>query len=210
MSLFRKWLGGEAAGSSPPPPAPSRLLDRLLRAVLPEDPERQDRPEVLLVGPPRGHQIEFFTHRGCRVAVEDVSEFLEAARESAAQEGADPPELTLDQPEGRFRASMIFDVIDRLEDDPLLTLLAEVGRVLVPGGYLLALSDSRAAGDPEPPREVILAAGGYRFEKSAGRPYRRKDRPNRDLLRIFEEFNVQQLQLRSDGVREILVRTPVG
>jgi SAM-dependent methyltransferase len=210
VSLFRKWLGGEAARSAPPPPAPSRLLERLLRAVVPEDPEAEERPEILLLGPPRGHQIEFFTHQGCRVAVEDVSEFLEAAREAAAQDGSPSPELTLDQPDGRFRAAILFDLVDRLDDAPVLTLLSELARVLVPGGYLLALSDSRRAGGPEPPREVILAAGGYRFEKTPGRPFRRRERPNRDLLRVLDRFNVQQLQLRTDGVREILLRSSVG
>jgi SAM-dependent methyltransferase len=210
VSLFRKWLGGEAARSAPPPPAPSRLLERLLRSVLPDDPDSEERPEIILLGPPRGHQIEFFTHQGCRVAVEDVSEFLEAAREAAGQEGSPPLALALDQPEARFQAAMLFDVIDRLDDAAVLVLLAEVGRVLAPGGYLLALSDSRPGGVPEPPREVVLAAGGYRFEETGGRPYRRKKRANRDLLRIFEGFNVQQLQLRTDGVREILVRSPVG
>lgn len=210
MSLFRKWLGGEAARSSPPPPAASRLLARLLRSVLPEDPGSEDRPEIVLLGPPRGHQIEFFTHQGCRVAVEDVSEFLEAAREAAAQEGAALPVLRLDQPEGRFRAAMLFDVVDRLEDPAVLVLLVEVARILVPGGYLLALSDSRPGSAPEAPREVFLTAGGYRFEETRGRPYRRQERANRDLLRIFDGFNVQQLQLRTDGIREILVRTPLG
>jgi hypothetical protein len=178
--------------------------------VVGDEAEGEERPEVLLLGPPRGHQIEFFTHQGCRVAVEDVSEFLDAAREAAAQEGAPAPDLALDQPEGRFRAAMLFDLVDRLDDEPLLVLLSEVTRVLERGAWMLALSDSRPAGTPEPPREVFLDAGGYRFEKSAGRPYRRRERPNRDLLRAFESFNVQQLQLRADGVREILVRTPVG
>jgi hypothetical protein len=105
---------------------------------------------------------------------------------------------------------MLFDVVDRLDDPAVLVLLTEVSRVLVAGGYLLALSDSRPAAGPEAPQEVFLAAGGYRFEETAGRPYRRRKRANRDLLRVFEGFNVQQLQLRTDGVREILVRTPVG
>jgi SAM-dependent methyltransferase len=207
VSLLRKLLGErtgavEEASSSP---SPSRFLDRFFAAHRTAGDDDR-RPELLLLGPPRGHQIEYFSHRGCRVTVEDISEFLSAARDAEQDEALEAPGLDLDQGDACFDAVLVFDLVDRLDDGANGALLGEVLRVLREGGLAMILSDSRASGSPAPPREVVFAERGYLLRETKGSPYRRRVRPNRELLRLFSRFSVQQVQLRSDGVREVLLR----
>jgi SAM-dependent methyltransferase len=138
--------------------------------------------------------------------VEDISDFLEAVRERDPEEGEPVPALHLDHPDGRFPAVVLFDLVDRLDDEPARILVDEVYRLLQPGGWALALSHSRATGAPEPTLEVVFVARGYRLQETGETPFRRQVRANRDLMRLFSRFGRQQIQLRVDGMRDVLLR----
>lgn len=206
MSLWSRLFGTDPAGGPPAATVtPSRALARMVRAPGADDDEA--RAELLLLGPPRGPHIEFFTHRGFRVTVEDLAEVFDwARRREGGEEDLAPPEWT--QPPEAFDAVVGLDVIDRVDDVAAVLALERVASVLRPGGLVFLLSDGKPAGEAAAPREIVFEGEGFRCEAGEGRPYRRRARPNRDLLKLFKGFSVQQVQLRKDGLREVLLRKP--
>jgi len=77
---------------------------------------------------------------------------------------------------------------------------------IAPGGAVLAIfSPPQAAGPRDRFRYRIVAEGSIRVEKVEGRRAISHAYQNRDIIRLFEGFELQNLNTRRNGQREALL-----
>jgi hypothetical protein len=186
---------------------------------------RLPHPSLLDLGFTCGANIDFFVRLGCRVHVDDYTATL-ISRPAPAQErkparrapGKTParkkppvPRLPpVEHESGEFQAVLCWDLFDYLSEEEAVLMAREVRRVTAPGGYLLGIFGPARTGETRPPlRFRIQEAGRVRAERIEGPLLRPHHLANRDINKLFPDFEIAQTVLLRNGSREMLLQKRV-
>ena len=194
---------------------PSHALKLLLRRL-----RRIEDPRILDLGPAEGVNLEFFTGRGFRVSVEN---FVEAIPEPTASKypacvsrPAVPREplrmLASRRPEEEpFDAIFCWDLLDLLGVEAARDLVLELRSRLRHSGLVWALFDSSRREAPAALRRFrILGEESLEHQHIPERPVTRFLHQNRDIIRMFDGFEVLSSTFLRVGVREMLFARAVA
>ncbi len=194
---------------------------------------RLPHPRLLDLGYTCGSNIDYFIRLGCKVHVDDYTATLltrprpapptegrgasrdrRPARAAARSKPAatTPPAIPpVDHDTSAFQAVLCWDLFDYLAEPEALAVAGEIRRVTAPGGFVLALfGPARDAASRPPRRFRIRAAGHVEPEDVEGPRLRPHHLPNRDILRLFPDFDIAQTVLLKNGVREMLLEKRNG
>lgn len=199
---------GALRGGPPSLVLPTHALKVLLRRL-----RRIEQPQVLDLGPAEDANLQFFTQRGCRVAIEDLAETLPPAPERRSSSrvrraGVAPvlPRLLEARrpPDERFDLVLCWDLLELMPSDTASGLVAEISARLRPRGMVWALFDSSSRAAACLHRFRILAEDSLEHRLRPERPVTRLVHQNRDVLAIFQGFEVLSSTFLRVGVRELL------
>jgi methyltransferase family protein len=178
--------------------------------------KRMTRPSLLDLGPTCGSTIEYFIRLGCRVQADDYIPGLlsrpvpPSAAPATGRPSAAPrpsPMPPVEHESGRFDAVLCWDLFDYLPAPEAEQVGREVRRVTAEGGYVLAFFGPRTETATVAPRRFrIGAAGDLAVEDVAGPRRAAHHLANRDVQRIFPDFEIAQTVLLKNGVREMLLQ----
>ena len=184
---------------------------------------RMPRPWLLDLGPTTGGNIEYFLALGCRVQADDLISGVVARRRAAPapptatartsrplrKPTASAPSAvcTVDYDTGQFAAVLCWDLFDYLPPDEAIVYGRELRRITAEGGYVLGFFGPQAGAARRPGRRFRIVEGGVlRTEQLAGEDLTAHYLANRDVLRVFPEFDIAQTLLLKSGVREMLLQ----
>jgi SAM-dependent methyltransferase len=193
LRLFRR----KPKSSTSPPrvadpgegPSECRTLTKL-EGVLARRVERGETPAVLLAGQPSGKSIEAFTKLGCRVTVEGDGE----------------DRVPIEAPAHAFDLILGFDVLDLLDADHAPPLVAEWQRVLREKGQVFLLTRAEHARWPRDLRFDVREGGRMRIVEGGSTRAGLQVRTVRALEKLLAPLEVIEIQLRRDGLREVLAQ----
>jgi hypothetical protein len=193
------------------PPAlvlPTHALKALLRRL-----RRVEQPQVLDLGPAEDANLQFFTQRGCRVSVEDLAEALPPAPErrssSRVRRAGAPPVMPRLLDERRpldegFDLVLCWDLLELLTADAAAGLVAELSSRLRPRGMVWTLFDSGSKPAAGLRRFRILGEDSLEHRLRPERTVTRLVHQNRDVLAMFQGFEVVSSTFLRVGIRELL------
>lgn len=190
---------------------------------------RLSHPRLLDLGYTCGSNIDYFIRLGCKVHVDDYTATLLSrprpvrsaggGREGRARRAgaghpkgrmATPPSPAIPPVEhdtAAFEAVLCWDLFDYLSGEEAGKVAAEIRRVTAPGGFVLALFGPAPDAGARPPRRFrIRAAGRVESEDLDGPRLLPHHFPNRDILRLFPDFEIAQTVLLKNGIREMLLQ----
>jgi hypothetical protein len=188
---------------------PTYALRPLLRRL-----RRIDRPRVLDLGAAEGPNLEFFIQRGCRVRVENLLEALPLSDTSPpiVRVRRATPRVVPDLLAGRhpaeeaFDLALAWDLLDLVETDVAAGLVREMRSRLRAGGMVWALFDTSPRTAPPLPRRFrIVNEHSLEHRLLDGRAAARFIHANRDILRMFDGFEVLSSTHLRVGLREMLL-----
>jgi hypothetical protein len=190
--------------------------------------QRLGHPCLLDLGYTCGSNIDYFIRLGCKVHVDDYTATLlsrprpvpppdggggKARRSSPGPTKGKvakvpPPAIPpVEHATAAFQAVLCWDLFDYLAAAEAQAVAAEIHRVTAPGGYVLALFGPARAVAARPPRRFrIRAPGRVEPEDVDGPRLLSHHFPNRDILRLFPEFDIAQTVLLKNGIREMLLQ----
>jgi len=172
--------------------------------------QRLPHPSVLDLGFTCGTNIDFFVRLGCRVHVDDYTATLMSrpAPAPAEEKKASRPRLPpVEHETGGFQAVLCWDIFDYLSQEETVLMAREVRRVTAPGGLLLGIFGSSRTGETRAPlRFRIQEAGRVHAEKVEGPLLRPHHLANRDINKLFPDFEIAQTVLLRNGSREMLLQ----
>jgi hypothetical protein len=191
-------------------PGLAKILEKILR---------EDKPEILDLGPFCGATAVYLADRGARVSVEglEVPSPLPkppgkpAPGKSPAPEApAEPaPPFRLDQPDGKFHLALVWEVGDFFPAERLPEFGKEIHRVLVDGGWalLLSISDPPKEGHAarRPPRYRVVQDDQVVREPNDGPAMKRYGHNPRQIERALAPLAVQGIHLQRNQLREFLL-----
>lgn len=170
------------------------------------------QPEVLDLGQLSGPPALYLADRGARVAVERFEP--PPAPEAPASSGEPPARapLKISHPDARFDLVLAWEHADFLPPDRVEEFMAEVRRVMAPGGYVVLFSQdrqSREGAEPDRPASYRLEAD----DKILWIPGRAPERPrwayaNRAIEKALAPLAVQGIHLHGNRLREVVARKP--
>jgi hypothetical protein len=187
---------------------PTYALRPLLRRL-----RRLDRPHVLDLGAAEGPNLEFFTQRECRVRVENLLEALplsDKIRPIVRVRRSTPrtvPDLLAERhpAEEAFDLVLAWDLLDLVDADVAAGLAREMRSRLRSGGMVWALFDTSLRTAPALPRRFrIVNEHSLEHRLLDGRTTARLIHQNRDILRMFDGFEVLSSTHLRVGLREML------
>jgi len=175
-------------------------LARALKAVF-----REEKPELLDLGPMCGESVVYLADRGARVSVEEPE--VPQPTEPVGGQDAPPPlrPLRIDQPDEKFHLILAWEQCDFIPEDHLNEFGAELCRILRPGVWLLLFSLNKE--QPEggrPSRYRIIADDRVSREVAAGSGRRRWLYPTRRIEQALSPMSIQTLHLQRNQMREFL------
>lgn len=198
---------------SPPQPNPqqrnSPALQQFVRSL---DTSRDLR--LLDLGGANSSNIQFMSQYGSRLYSEDFfatledcfgdGDFYENQRDPARVESF--LVQTFSEQRGPFDGALVWDCLQFLRPSLLERTVDHLHRILDPGAYLLAYfyADDKSASIPQysfriqDESSLVLTSKG---ELPPGQPF-----SNRNIERLFEDFQSVKFFLSRDHVREVLVR----
>lgn len=171
---------------------------------------RNEKPEILDLGPLCGPTAVYLADRGARVNVEEFAPPPETPKPKPGQRAAEVPKtpVRIDQPTGKFNLVLVWEALDFTPPDRLADVAAEIERVLASGGWVFLFS----LNDKAPP-DRYLRRGRYRLlgedrivrhAGGDGAVGRRWVHPTRDIERALSPLKVQGIHLQRDQMREML------
>jgi hypothetical protein len=167
---------------------------------------RNDKPEVLDLGPMSGDTVVYFATLGARVTVDEFDP--PALPPSTDDDDATPEPIHLNQPDGRFDLVLGWEQIDFVPPERLEEFVGELRRVMSEGGYLLLLSklSQRQEAIAEDLRGRYHASGESVIERVPVEetPRQRWSHPTRSIERAMAGFSIQGVHLQRNQVREFL------
>lgn len=172
---------------------------------------KEERPEVLDLGPLCGQEAVYFAGRGARFTVYG---FEPPDPTPPKKPGEAAPEVEpfvfADLPSAKFHLVLAWEALDFVPPDRLAEVGQEIRRVLRDGGYLFLFSHQKSdAGSEVPPRYRMLADDLIVREKAPGAVARRRYvHPNREIERALSGMAVQGIHLQRNQMREIVVLKP--
>jgi hypothetical protein len=208
FSRLRKDESAPDADGGQDPVHPTKALGRLVTGL-----SARPHPVVLDLGPVVGANVSFFGEQlGCKIIVEDVVTDLEA------HVGAGTTEQLPAFFETRFPESpesidgiLCWDVFDHLDSAAARSLARQLGRLLRPGGVLMAMfstTQAQPGAPPEHTRYVVLDQGRLQYRPYAASRPRQRPLPNREIQLLFEPLQVGEQFLLKSNMREVLFRKP--
>jgi hypothetical protein len=158
--------------------------------------------------------ISFVTGQGHSLYSEDfMLQLEECFGEGDFYENQDDPgkadrllEATLDFPSGDFDGALVWDVLEYLGPRLLGRVVGRLHAMLRPGAYLLALF--HAAEQKEPPSSFSYRIQDRRTVLLTPRGARRRIQffNNRNLERLFQDFESVKFFLTRNAFREVIVK----
>lgn len=204
------------SGSSPSPsgatadagaqscPSLQRALERILR---------QDKPEILDLGPMCGASVVYLAGKGARVSVEEFDPPPPIPPPDPSQPAGEPPPkapLRIEQPDGRFDFVVAWEQTDFVPPDRLADFGKELHRLLAKGGYALLFARSGSGGakpsQGSPGRFRIIADDKLIQEESGLERRMRWIHPTREIERALAPLHIQGIHLQRNQMREFLAR----
>jgi hypothetical protein len=196
-------------------PGLAKILEKILR---------EDKTEILDLGPFCGATAVYLADRGARVSVEELeipaplpkpppkpAPGKSAPREEVAQP---PPPVRLAQPDGKFHLVLVWEVADFVPPDRLDEFGAEIHRVLADGGWALLLSISDAPtegfGARRPPRYRVVQDDLVVREPNEGPAMKRYGHNPRQVERALAPLTVQGIHLQRNQLREFMMFKRAG
>lgn len=170
------------------PQAPTVLPCSALKQVLERARQIQPEPHILMLGELCGSNVTFLGERGFRVCIE--TQIGETSRDT-------------------FAGALLWDAFTLMPFAEAARRAKHLSAAIAPGGAVLAIFGSPQAAGPRPrTRYRIVSEGSIRVETVEGlraisHPYQ-----NRDITRLFEGFEIQNLNTRRNGQREALLFKP--
>ena len=177
---------------------------------------RLKKPCVLDLGSAEGPTLEFFTHCGCRVWVEDLAAILpqpekpaKVTRVRRVRPGQTPPPLLAERyPDDRlFDVVVCWNILDLMPVEAATALVGEFRTRLRPGGMVWAFFDSVRLASVEYRRRMrIRGEESLDHFLQPDRTIVRFVHQNRDIQGMFEGFEVLSSTFLRVGLREMLFR----
>ncbi len=202
----RSSLGRSAPASLVHPTYALRPLLRRLRRI--------EHAQVLDLGAAEDVNLEFFSRLGGRVSVEDLIDDLPrplekrtVTRVRRARAVSPPPSLLGERrpEEELFDLVLCWDLLDLLSPEAAAGLVRELRSRLRPRGMVWALFESRTASSPGCLRRFrILGEESLEHRLQPELPVARLVHPNRDILAMFDGFEVVCSTFLRVGLREML------
>jgi hypothetical protein len=160
---------------------PCALLSRFLRRVSKVQPE----PHLLMLGELCGSNVTFLGERGFRVCVErDVEPRTDFS----------------------YAGALVWDALSLMPPIEARRRTALIYATLSAGGAVLAFfgSTARAPGVSPRLRYRILSDALVRPESIVGRLEKHHPYQNREIIALFDRFDLEVLHTHKDGQREVL------
>ena len=194
-------------------------LAKILEKVL-----REDKTEILDLGPFCGATAVYLADRGARVSVAELEvpaplpkpPSKPAPGKSLKAEGPaePPPPIRLGHPDGKFHLVLLWEVADFVPSERLPELGAEIHRVLVDGGWalLLSVSDAPTEGHAarRPPRYRVIQDDLVAREPNDGPSMKRYGHNPRQVERALAPLAVQGIHLQRNQIREFMLFKRTG
>lgn len=187
-------------------PGIARVLERIFGSG--------KQPEVLDLGQHSGSPALYLADRGARVCVE---RFELPPTEVAAVPAEPPPPkpaVRIPQPDAKFDLVLAWEHGDFIPPDRLDEFMAELRRVMAPGGFLVLFSQDRPASDeaaPDRPSCYRLEADDRILLMPSRGPQRpRWAYPNRAIERALAPLAVCGIHLHWNRMREVIARKPAS
>jgi len=173
------------ASAAVKPPSPTVLPCSALKLVLDRARQVQREPHILMLGELCGSNVNFLGERGYRVCVEtDIRP----------------------KPEGTFGGALIWDAFALMPIAEARRRAVILRGAIAEGGAVLAIFGStQVAASRVRTRYRILSEGSIRIETVEGLRAVPHAYQNRDIIRLFEGFDLQNLNTRRNGQREALL-----
>lgn len=189
-------------------------LAKILEKVL-----REDKTEILDLGPFCGTTAVYLADRGARVSVEELEMPAPLPKPApkpapgrslrAPEPAKPPPPFRLDQPDGKFHLVLVWEVADFVPSERLSEFGAELHRVLVDGGWalLLSISDPPTEGHAarRPPRYRVVQDDLVAREPNDGPAMQRYGHNPRQIERALAPLAVQGIHLQRNQLREFML-----
>jgi hypothetical protein len=189
-----------AAGASAASAQPCGGLGRAVARAF-----RQDKPQILHIGPLCGESVVYLAGRGAKVHVDEIDVPAPIPERKPGESAAAVAPFHIDLPSGLFDLVLAWEFFDFVPPDRLQEFGAEVARVIRVGGQLLVFAHQKPPADHAViPRYRVLADDLIVREEPAGPARRRYTHANRDLERALAGLSVQGIQLQRNQLREIL------
>jgi 2-polyprenyl-3-methyl-5-hydroxy-6-metoxy-1,4-benzoquinol methylase len=210
----------QSSGSAQPPVAsPEEQKCPTLGHALESLFRQKEKPEILDLGPLCGDTLTYLANRGARVAVEEIrmppAVAASAVGEpSVGEDEAEVEPITIDQADERFDLVLGWEALDFIDDARLDQVMAELCRVLVPGGRLLFIAMNNSPTAPvtsgRRARYRVTADDQVVREELQADPIPRWCRPTRDIERSLSPLKVEKLHLHRNQTREFLAMRPAS
>jgi tellurite methyltransferase len=156
------------------------------------------RPRVYDLGCGLGRHLLFFSTIGCDVAGSDISPEAVAESSRALRAVNVVPDVkvghmtSIDQPDGSFSLVVALRVIHHAVKADIEKAIAEVHRILVPGGYFFATFKADAETRPSKATIIDAQTAIWQEEPEKGVPhfYSRRE----DLFLLMHDFTIVSLK----------------
>ena len=191
-------------------PGLAKILEKILR---------QDKAEILDLGPFCGATAVYLADRGARVSVGELevpaplpkppSKPAPGKPARVEQVAEAPPPFRLEQPDGKFHLVLLWEVADFVPSDRLTEFGAEIHRVLADGGWalLLSISDPPQEGHASrrPPRYRVIQDDLVAREPNDGPAMKRYGHNPRQIEQALAPLTVQGIHLQRNQLREFIL-----
>lgn len=192
--------------------------------------KKMAHPRLLDMGYTTGANIDFFVRLGCKVHVDDyIATTLQrradrparrpdaggshraplAGRRRDRRSAGAKPRVEIPPVEyetGQFDVVLCWDLFDYLSPEEAIQAGREIRRIISEGGYLLGYFGPRQEDAVRAPRRFRIRGDGIEVQELEGPRVQPFHLANRDLQKIFPDFEVSQTILLRSGVREVLLR----
>lgn len=146
----------------------------------------QASPYILMLGELCGTNVSFLGERGFRVCMEsDIRQ----------------------KPQGAYAGALLWDSLSLMPRDESQRRAELLHALMADGGAVLAIFDHPATGPCAAPRRRyrIISEGLVTAEKVEDRSAIVHPYQNGDIVRLFEKFQLEMLQIRRNGRRDALL-----
>ena len=170
----------------------------------------QGGKNILDFGPIVGGNVDFFDKElGCKMVVEDLYSDLAAFKGSEAVESLSRHfSDRLRQKDSTIDGILCWDLLDYLDKASAHALVNEIARVLRPGASVFGMFGMEKPNVPSFKRHVIVDIDHLDYRPYDGSRSKQSPWSSRDVIRLFDEFRINETYLLKRRVREMLFRKP--
>jgi len=161
-------------------------------------------PQILDVGPVCGENIMFFGERVKRLYVCDLYARLNISRKKKI-----PLEKlwqVLDYPEQSFDGILLWDLLDRLDNDEAMMLVKLCRKLIRPRGTVMLAAYARQTFLSNVNAFIMGKAFNISFRPQKHLELYSNYRHNRDIMNLFAPLSLVKAQINKNGYREFLLQ----